>query len=211
MFPERVPEYRMPYEDRMREEAWAIARSREECRKHGIEWKSWMLNVVAVNVAELLSGRRPELKITIPTEEDYFWAKQRIDAYIEDRNYRFTRQQRAKLIYCPLPDEDEFVHPELLTLCASWNGMRDPLSVAEFFFLAGIPDEELKSVFHYDPENVPTPVRSRGDGFFGFANSGRQRLVDLVRKPFAFIHFHTEGRRLFSWDLKSKEVFYPTR
>lgn len=103
----RVPEYKMSYEDRVTEEAGAIASS----KKRGLE-------------------------ITLPDEEDYLWAKDRVDSSIEESKYRL-------------------------------------------------------------------------DGFFGFANGGRQQLVELVGKPIAFVYARVEGKRIGAWDLSSKEIFYP--
>ncbi len=205
----RTPEYQMPYEDRLTEEAWAIASSKRAYEMSGSKWEPWKLDLVSVNVADIISGEKRELEITLPDEKDYHWAKQRVDLRIEYSKYCLARLQRARIIYCDLPSDNEYIHPRIIQLNASWNGMRDPLGVDEFFFLAGIPDEELKSVFHYDPENMSSAATYLGDGFSGFTQGGRQRLTELVGKPIAFVHMRAEGRRSGAWDLSSKEVFYP--
>ncbi len=112
------------------------------------------------------------------------------------------------MIYVPLPSESIYINPWNIELNASWNGMRDPLVVDEFFFLAGIPDDELKTVFHYDPVNTPDTVRFFG-GYFGFAEEGQQRLADLVEKPIAFVQLRQSGRRGGGWDMSSKKIFVP--
>ena len=178
----------MPYEDRVTEEAWAISSSKEEYEKNGSKWEPWKLNLVSVNIADLISGKKGGLKITLPDEEDYVWAKEKVDSIIEESKYRLARLKRARIIYSVLPPDDVDIHPSFVELNASWNGMRDPLPVDEFFFLAGIPEEELKLVFHCDPENIPPSIRYQEDGFFGFAKGGRQRLVELVGKPIAFVY-----------------------
>lgn len=86
--------------------------------------------------------------------------------------------------------------------------MRDPISVDEFFFFAGIPEDELKRVFHYDPDNMPREV-SYADGYFGFMVDGKQRLADLVQKPIAFVQLWQSGRRGGSWNMGSKRVLVP--
>jgi hypothetical protein len=205
---EIAPEYRMSYDDRLTEEAWAIARSKRIYEAEGRKWEPWMLNIVTINLADIVSGEKAGLEIDIPEEEDYYHARQRVDAEIEEGRYRFARLKRAKLIYTPLPQEPEYISPRNTTLNASWNGMRDPLTVDEFFFMSGISDDELKSVFHFDPVNMPRSVSYAG-GFYGFAEEGRQRLADIVGRPIAFVQMRSSGRRGGCWDMSSKEIFVP--
>mgnify|MGYP003394333808 CR=1 FL=1 len=203
-----TPEYKLPYEDRLTEETWAIAGSKRAYAMSGSKWEPWKLNLVTVNLADVLSGRKEGLDITIPDEDDYNWARQRVDMRIDESLYCLDRLKRAKIVYVPLPRDFIYINPGLTQLNASWNGMRDPLAVDEFFFLTGHPDEELKTVFHYDPENMPPGVRY-SEGFFGFTSGGRQRLAAIVGKPIAFVYLRKERRRRFTWDLSSKEMFYP--
>lgn len=195
---ERIPEYRMSYEDRLTEEAWAIARTRRECESRGTKWEPWMLNVVTIRIADLLSGKRPDLEIDVPEDIDYKYARERMDERVELSRYSFERLKRTRVVYVPLPSEEQHISPWSIFLNASWNGMRDPLSVDEFFFLAGIPEEELKTVFRF--------VQVFG-GFFGFTNEGRQRLTDFVQRPISFVQRRETGRNWGRWDLSSREIF----
>lgn len=203
----KTPEHRLSYEDRLTEEAWAIASSKIAYERMGSKWAPWKLNVVTVGLADLMSGKKPDLEIIVPDEEDHYWAKERVDLRIKESLYSLTRLQGAKIVYCALPDIYP-INPWMTELNASWNGMRDPLSVDEFFFLAGIPDEELKTVFRYYPENIPPSV-SYAEGFFGFTEGGKQRLAGFVGKPIAFVRKRTKGRHPGSWDLSSKEIYSP--
>ena len=91
----RVPEYQMPYEDRVTEEAWAIASSKKVYEKSGSKWQPWKLNIVSVEVADLVSGKKPDLEIILPDEEDYHWARQRVDSRIEESKYRLALLQKS--------------------------------------------------------------------------------------------------------------------
>ncbi len=206
---ERLPEYRMSYEDRLTEEAWAIARSRRTYESEGIKWNPRMLNVASINLADVLAGKRPDLEIDIPEGTDYKYARERVDEAIELSRYSFARLKRARTVYVQLPSEWQYINPWNTCLNASWNGMRDPQSVDEFFFHADIPEEELKTVFHFDLPNAPDSVRFFG-GYFGFTYGGRQRLTDLVEKPIAFVQLRQTGRNWGRWDLSSREVFNPS-
>lgn len=198
----------MSYDDRLIEEAWAIARSKKAYESDGIKWEPWMFNVVTVYIADILSGKKPNLDINVPDEEDYKYARERVDSRIEDSRYSYERIKRARLVYIPTHLEEYYMHPWDTELNASWNGMRDPLSVDEFFHLAGIPEEESKTVFRFDPDNVPKSQRVWG-GYFGFAFGGKQRLADLVEKPIAFVQIRNTGRKWGTWDLSSKQLYTP--
>lgn len=202
-----TPEYRMSYDDRLTEEAWAIAKSKKAYEERGSKWEPWKLNLVTVSIADILSGKKPGLEIVVPDDENYYWARQKVDSDIAFSQDTLKRLKRVPIIYCDL--DEEYINPWWTHLNTSWNGMRDYLSVDHFFFLTGIPEEELKTVFHYDPENLQQSAASYFGGYFGFAEGGRQRLTDLVNKPIAFIRCRTEGRRSGSWDLSSKEIVVP--
>ena len=205
----RTPEYKMPYDDRLTEEAWRIAHTRKVYEQRGGNWQPWSLNVVSINMADIVEGKPREIDITIPKEEDYRYARDRIDIEIEDRIYRFHRLQRVPLLYVPISPNPLYNNPQNISLCASWNGMRDPLPLDEYFYVAGIPEGELKTVFHFDPDNVPADVRHWG-GFFGFLSDGKQKLTDLVGKQIAFVHRREEHRKWGVWNLSSREIFTPT-
>ncbi len=206
---ERAPEYKMSYEDRLTEEAWAIARTRKMLESEGRKWEPWTVNVVTIKFADLLSGKTPELQIDVPDETDYQHARKRVDGRIEYSRYSYERIKRAGNVFVPLHQNWYGDRPDYTTLNSSWNGQRDPLSVDEYFFMAGIPEEELKTVFRFDPENAPDPVRVFG-GFFGFVEGGRQRLTDLVGRPLTFIQMRDTRWGINQWDLSSREIFNPS-
>lgn len=201
-----TPEYKMSYEDRVREETWAIASSKIAYEREGSKWAPCKLNLVVFRLADV--GKPHDVELTIPDEEDYFWAKERVDRRIEESRYCFGRIQRAKLLYSGLPHNPDYINPGYIQLNASWNGMRDPLSVNEVFYLMGLPDDMLKEVFHFDPEYLP-PKATDEEGFFGFAERGQQRLAQIMGKPIAFVYTWDKGRWRTAWNLSSKEVFYP--
>lgn len=201
----------MPYDDRLTEEAWRIAHTRKVYKQVGGNWQPWSLNVVSVNMANIANGKPRQLDIldiTVPDEEDYRYARARVNAKIEDRIYRFHRLQRVPSLYVPVSPHDLYNNPQNISLSASWNGMRDPLPVDEYFYMAEIPDEALKTVFYFDPDNAPAEVRHWG-GFFGFLPDGKQALTDLVGKQIAFVQRREERRKWGVWDLSSKEVLTP--
>lgn len=194
---ERVPGYKMSYVDRLREEAWAIAKTRRACENTGRKWQAWDLNMVSVSVADILSGKKRELEIDIPDEEDYKYARERVDSRIELSRRSFARLKKAKTVYVPIWQEQKYVTPGRTSLNSSWNGERNPLSVAEFFFLADIAEEGLKTIFKLDYEG-------------GFAEDGRQKLSDFIGRTTAFVQIRNTRWGLHQWDLNSREIFVPS-
>lgn len=144
---ERVPGYKMPYEDRLTEEAWGIAKTRRAHEESGRVWQPWNLNEATIRVADILDDKKRELEIDVPSEEDYKYAKERVDLRIDLSRRSFSRLKRAKMVYIPIWQEQKYVTPNHTSLNSSWNGKRSPLSVAEFFFLADIAGENLKNIY----------------------------------------------------------------
>lgn len=54
------------------------------------------------------------------------------------------------------------------------------------------------------------PEVSYAWGFYSFAEEGKQKLVDYVQKPIAFVQIRTVGSRSGCWDLSSKEIVTST-